>query len=211
MGNLNRNNKQRLITMKGIGTSTLVFFMIFLINSSSFAVDGYREFKWDMSVNEIKKIIKKQNFCRLKDSGTDSQGIHTFFCEDFPFGEHKRQGFFLFIEDRLLRIGIALRKEEIEPLIMILNKQYKKADTSEMSKKERVEAGTFGWDNDTILLKVHKPYLEEQKRTKRPEYENSNIGGILIYTSENFESILKSVDTKSRVRVDWQPKCSIYE
>ena len=144
-----------------------------------------------MQRDEIEKIVKIENFCNLKDSGVDSQGIHTLYCDDFPFGGHPRRGFFLFIDDQLLRIGIALWEEEIEPLIMIFKEQFKKPSSGQVPEKGQPQVGIIGWDKDTILLKITRISKEEQQAKKMKRYSNREIQAVLIYTSSKFESILQ--------------------
>lgn len=177
--------------MNTIKIPIIVLFMTFFIQSTSLAVDGYKEFKWKMTTDEIEKLVKIENFCNLKDSGVDSQGIHTLYCDDFKFGGHPRRGFFLFIDKRLLRIGIAIRVEEIEPLIAIFQEQFEKPSSGEVPKKGQLQDGTIGWDKDTILLKITRVLKEEQQAKKMTKYSNREIQAVLIYTSSEFESILQ--------------------
>jgi len=177
--------------MNTIKIPIIVLFMTFFIQSTSLAVDGYKEFKWNMTTDVIEKLVKIKSFCNLKDSGIDSQGIRTLYCDDFKFGGHPRHGFFLFIDNRLLRIGITVRGEEIEPLIMIFKEQFGKPSSGEVPKKGQPQVGTIGWDKDTVLLKIARVFKEEQQAKKMTKYSNREIQAVLIYTSSEFESILQ--------------------
>lgn len=177
--------------MNTIRIPIIVLFMTFFIQSTSLAVDGYKEFKWNMSVEKIKELVKSKNFCNLKDSGEDSQGIYTLYCNDFPFGEDPRLGSFLFIDNRLLRIGITVRGEEIEPLIMIFKEQFEKPSSGQVPEKGQPQVGTIGWDKDTVLLKIAPVFKQEQQGKQMKRNSNREIQAVLIYTSSEFESILQ--------------------
>jgi len=154
-------------------------------------VEGYKQFKWGMSLNETKKIVVSKSFCNLKDSGKDSEGIHTLYCDNFPFGEHPRLGFFLFIDDRLFRVGIAVRAEEIEPLIEVLNKQFGRASSGDIPRKGQLEVGTIGWDNDTVILKISNVLKVQRQAKQTKRHSNSDMQAVLIYSSSEFEKILR--------------------
>jgi len=177
--------------MNTIKIPIIVLFMTFFIQSTSLAVDGYKKFKWNMPKDVVEKLVKIEKFCGLEDSGVDSQGIHTLYCDDFPFGGHPRRGFFLFIDNRLLRIGIALREEEIQPLIMIFKEQFQKTSSGQVPEKGQPQVGTIGWDKNTVLLKITRVFEEEQEAEKTKRYSNRETQAVLIYTSSEFESILQ--------------------
>lgn len=171
----------------------IIVVFISTIPESVFGVDGYKVLKWNMTVNETKKAIEKNSYCDISDYGIGRDGAHLLSCNDFTFGGTKREAFFIAVNDKLLRVGIALELDEIEPLIGIFNKKYGRKSSGKIPEKGKYPAETIGWDKDTILLTVTYPQQQMQAQNQAPQEPYA----ILIYTSPGFESMLMKHKTKA--------------
>ncbi len=170
--------------------------LLFLISTSlavpaATGVDGYKEFKWDMSTKNLLMYLKKSRFCNPRDFGKDAMGIHTIVCENFPFANEKRYGYFLLINDRLLRIVISIKQREIDILSDIFTKDYGRPSSGKVPYRGNLPTSSVGWANDTIMIKR----VEVKDETKKSQKEPSELY-LLMYSSSNYNRILESEQEK---------------
>lgn len=174
--------------MKYIAKLTLILIILLFSNKSIFAVEGYKDFTWGMSKDQVKNT----SFCDFKAEDESQKGISALYCDDFPFGGKKRWGFFLFINNELLRIAVDIEKDEIKPLIEIFDESYKNEKNPKnppLKTGGPVLTGTFSWDKDTILLKIIPVKKEKVQQMQMPQLEESeqDVIASLIYTSKDYE------------------------
>lgn len=162
------------------------FLFISAIAGDAIAVKGYKELKWGQTVKETKKTINDNSYCDVTDLNVNKDGIRVLACDNFDFGGTKRHAFFLSVNDKLLRIGIAIEADEIEPLIDIFEKKYK-THSGSLPEGGQYPSEAIGWDDDTILLKIIFPDTPVQAQNQLPQEPYAT----LIYTSPDFENKLR--------------------
>lgn len=181
--------------MKHITKSVFILIILFSLSKNIFAVEGYKDFTWDMSKDQVINT----SFCDFKAETESQKDISTLYCNDFPFGGKKRWGVFLFIDNKLLRIATDIEKNEIKLLIEIFDENYEKNPNNPPLKIHvPVPTGTFSWDNNTILLKVIPVKKEKvqqmQQQMQLPEESEQNVIASLIYTSTEYGKKLNEKD-----------------
>ena len=170
--------------MKTIKTSVISALIIVLYSIQLIAIDGYRGFKWGMTKQQVMNVTNdsKDSFCDFNDLGTDLDGINTLECEDFPFGNQKRYGFFLLVGNELLRIGVSIDPKDVSLLVKIFNDEF--GISTDQRITQPAKDGILEWDNGTILLKKATIETQEQK---------TETIATLIYTSRDFDKKLQQL------------------
>ncbi len=102
----------------------VVTVLILFFSSSSFAVSGFREFKFGDSVETVKK--KGEKLCRFGKATKDTRWFWKFHieCSDFKFKRGiKTKLFFQFSEDELVRIRVV--SKDIEDYLLVRHPRFR--------------------------------------------------------------------------------------
>jgi len=153
-----------------------MFLMGSLVSNQVFAVDGYKNLKFGISLNETLINVK----CSFEDADSGLPGVQMISCPDFSFGADKVSSAMLYIDGKLLRIIIEPSVELVDGILAGLMKKY--GEPSFRSPEEDFHAidqfpnrqAELGWDNDTVFLR----FLSDQF---------GNQGILLIYTSPEYD------------------------
>lgn len=156
---------------------SVIFFLIVSFTSTHvLAVDGYKEMKFGMSLNEI----LARTDCSFKEEESDLPGLQSIVCDDFKFGGSKVPSAMYLVNGQFLRIAIEPPVELVDGILAGLMKKY--GDPSFKSPEEDFKAvdqyanrkAELGWDNGTVFLQFYSDQL-------------SNQGLLLLYTSPEFD------------------------
>ena len=160
-----------------------------LFGSLAHAVDGYKNFKFEMSPIEVQKLAN------IELTRTDQgNGIILYQGENFPFAVENVDIAFFFIENKLLRIGFEIPIDKALPTIEALTEKYGKPfSQSDQATFEAVDnipnsEAFMGFDKDTIFVKIMSD--EKNKQTS-----------IVIYTSPKYEQLMLK-NQKEKIKDD---------
>jgi hypothetical protein len=162
---------------------TFLLVLLVLTRSAS-AVDGYKDFKFGMSVPEVQKLAKIR-LSRTK----EKNGVVMYHGEGFPFGGKKVGIAFFFIDGKLLRIGFEIPYDSALAILDSLREKY--GEPSSMSdRKAGVAVDTtpnteayIAFDNDTLIWKVVSD--EWTRKTS-----------MIIYNSPDYDRLLIEAEKK---------------
>jgi hypothetical protein len=151
------------------------------------AVDGYKNLKFGMSPKEV---IKTKT-CRFGALETDDNQLQRMSCMDFNFSGGKTFGQALFIDNKLVRVGIMLKDEnQLTSVIKGVSKKYGEPSTP-MSREDFVAVSSMpnqtadvGFDNDTVMLRLMSD-------------ANNNQTYLLMYTVNNYDQLLDEIAAKA--------------
>jgi hypothetical protein len=160
----------------------------FLVGGIAWAVDGFGELKWDATLQDVKKSA----VCTFKDLGEDPDGVRTLGCADIPFGDRGRQAILLFVEEKLVRVGIIISPEEIGNLLHVLTEQYGPPSTGMLPKEGEYPSETLGWDKDTVLFRPIR------------QYPGQITNSVLLFTTSDYEK--RVAERKRKVLQQSLPK-----
>jgi hypothetical protein len=132
--------------------------LILLIPTSSYAVEGYKDIKFGISIEQLRK--KKP--CHLTDTDKISGAPNglAYSCMDYAFNGSKTSAIFLFIDKKLLRIAINAGSTPQDAAILVngLNSKYGKPnfDPQLLKAFENNKALSWlaTWDNSTVQLQL---------------------------------------------------------
>ena len=151
-----------------------------LFGSLAHAVDGYKNFKFEMSPIEVQKLANIE--------------LILYQGENFPFAGENVDIAFFFIENKLLRIGFEIPIDKALPTIEALTEKYGKPfSQSDQATFEAVDnipnsEAFMGFDKDTIFVKIMSD--EKNKQTS-----------IVIYTSPKYEQLMLK-NQKEKIKDD---------
>ncbi|MBV7439026.1 hypothetical protein [Aeromonas sp. sif2416] len=153
------------------------------LSMSTYAVDGYKNLKFGMSKNEIKKA----NICSFKDASED--GTDAWQCMDFKFGDKTTMAFAYFIDNKFQRLGFIVDMDKALSIAKGLKEKY--GGASSMSEQEEFDAlnttpgavAYIKFDNDTVILKMTK-------------HETIGPMAMIIYTTPDYEHLAQLKQTQ---------------
>lgn len=136
---------------------TVITILLLALSLNVFAVDGYKETKFGMTLSEV----KSQGLCTLYTQPEIDGIIHMYMCEDFLFNGKKTYAYFYFINNQLLRFSfIAGSINEIGPITHALVEIYGDASTPVTYENlksfdaGKAEGFDIAFDQDTVALRV---------------------------------------------------------
>ncbi len=154
----------------------LALFAILLASGATCnAVDGYKDFKFGMTVPEVKKLAKIP--LARQDQGN---GLMMYLGEGFPFGTQRVQIAFFFLDGKLLRIGFEIPRESALGVLDSLREKYGVASSSSDPKTFAAVDTTpnvnvaIGFDHDTVIWRVSSDDAVRQS-------------AFVIYTSPDYD------------------------
>lgn len=155
--------------------------------SSLFGVEGYKNLKFGMSLEEV----KKSKLCGWVDDGTVKvQHTHFIYCTDFKFNGESIIAMAYFIDDKFLRLAIMISYNDLDNTLAGLKKKYgslsyipsqQSIDNFDNSPNQEI---WYGFDGNTVYLK-----LTSDKFYTKTAY--------LIYTSLLFDKLRKEKQMNS--------------
>ncbi len=162
----------------------LALLVVGLIAQSAYAVDGYKDFKFGMSVPDVKKAAKI-SLTRVE----QGDGVTLLQGRNFPFGGQNVEIGFFFIGSKLLRVAFeiphdagivildALKEKYGEPSSLSDEKTFKAVDTTPNTQ------AFIAFDDDTVVWKVVSD-------------ESSKQTALVIYTSPDYDKLLGQAQKK---------------
>ncbi len=153
--------------------------MLSIISLSANAVDGYKDLKFGLTIDEI-QTSKICNFEPLADYGT---GVKALECSDFKFGEQSVDAAALFINNKFLRFVIEADVEYSEAIARQLKDKYgSPSSQSPQSDFDSVDrhpnrSAFIAFDNNTVYLEIESD-------------DNNTQSLMLIYTSPVYDRLL---------------------
>ena len=145
------------------------------LSMGAWAVDGYKDLKFNMS----RADVIKSKLCSFKVDETDS-----WQCNNLKFGNKNTIAFAYFIGDRLKRVAILIDVDSIMGVATGLMEKY--GPVSSMSEQEEWNAvdttngaeAYMRFDNDSIIIKVTK-------------HETFGQVAMLIYTTPDYQALVR--------------------
>lgn len=139
--------------------NTILFLLIF--PSTVLAVDGYKDLKFGTSYAQLKKL-KKCDLEEQKEFTTKSLRIYQ--CEDFDFNGKKMLATFHFVNDRLLKITIAVGRSLDENFALTKALKEKYGEFTHKPTHEEVldyqsglqESLYASWEKETVVLAIYR-------------------------------------------------------
>lgn len=168
---------------------TLLCCLLALILSANpvFAVEGYKNLKFGMSLEEV----KKSKICGWVDDGTlNMKQTHVIYCRDLKFnGESITAGAY-FIDHKFLRLFLGLSYDDRDNILTGLKKKY--GSLSYTPSQQSIDNFnnlpnqelSYGFDDNTVYLRYKSDNLYKKIM-------------LLIYTSPLFDKLYneKQVDS----------------
>lgn len=156
-----------------------IIFVVLSLGSTVSAVDGYKDLKFGISAKEL----LERDLCMMRKFPSENSGVENYGCEDFRFGGKRVNAVAFFIDDKLLRFGIATPTDMAEVLATQLVEKY--GSPSSISTTNEFDAvdtlpnrvAFIAFDDDTVIFKVSSD-------------ENNNQITYLIYTSPSFDGLV---------------------
>lgn len=128
--------------------------MFAIISVSSYAVDGYKEFKFGMSVSKVKQL------CPIHlEQIENKDGIRTLSGEGMRFAGEKTEVAFIFIDEKLVRIAFKVPENKVAAITKGIYQKYGEPSTPidpEQFKAVATSPNTeavAGFDNDTVTIR----------------------------------------------------------
>jgi hypothetical protein len=156
----------------------LIYACIIFMPTYSYAIDGYKNFKFGMNEKEILKM----NPCSLQ-SETMQPHFTALQCTDFTFGGESVNGAFFFVDKELLRVAIFPSINKFTVILNQLKKKYGAPSSSSgqnsFKKLDQMpnQEAFLAFDKNTIYLKISS--------------DETNIKSIiLLYTSKKYDQKL---------------------
>lgn len=145
--------------MKGIklwvGISCCLFSLF--STESLMAVDGYKNLKFGISSEEL----KKSKFCTFKTLEKNIKGVNIIYCSDFQFNKELRLGAFFFIKNKFLQLSITIPYDDSFLILKILKKKYgaRSSNPSDIAHENYDKFANqelwIGFDKNTVYLRYH--------------------------------------------------------
>jgi hypothetical protein len=164
----------------------LLFLSLVIATSSAHAVEGYKELKFGISLNDV----LESNICTLEENFSGQVGVQYYGCYDFPFsGTHVEAAAF-FIDGKFLRFAIVPSIDIIQSLSAGLAKKY--GPPSSMSTQAELQAvdklpnraAFIAFDSNTVYLRLMSDAYYSQT-------------ALLIYTDSRYDGSLMKKQKES--------------
>jgi hypothetical protein len=150
--------------------------LIALMPISAKAVDGYKEFKFGMSVDAVRKLAKTR-LIRVK----TPDGSLGYRGQGFPFAGNKVDISFIFtdtVNPKLLRVAFPIPIDTALATCRSLSDKYGEPSSHSEGDIEKPNNSLFmAYDNDTIVVKIASD-------------ETNRQSAVVIYTSPEYDSRL---------------------
>ncbi len=145
------------------------------LSMSAHAIDGYKDLKFGMSKNDIKKT----NICSFKNTNEDS-----WQCQNFKFGQKNTVAIAYFVGDEFKRLAIMIEMDKMVGIASGLKDKYGQVSSmSEQAEWSAVDttpgaSAYMRFDDDSVILKVTR-------------HESYGPIAMLIYTSPDYEDLVR--------------------
>jgi len=157
-----------------ITLSLLVGMAVF--SASACAADGYQDMKFGTST----ATVLTQANCTMEEPEEAPVG-KMYSCEDFTFASNKTEATLFFVNDKFIRIAIAIPDEEVAKTLETLKQKYGVAAHSSQKEMQDVDL----YPNKTAFINFDNNHISLLKTSN--EYAQSSA--TLIYSAENIEEI----------------------
>lgn len=149
------------------------------LSTTAFATDGYREMKFG---SPAATVLAQAN-CTMEEPEEAPVG-KMYSCEDFAFDGKKTEATFFFVNEKFIRIAIAVPDEDVVKTLETLKKNYNAAGHSTQKEIQDVDmqpnkTAFINFDNNHISLLM----------TSNADAETSTA---LIYSADNMLEVQRS-------------------
>lgn len=137
-----------------------MFLITVMMSSVAFAVGGFKNLKFGMSVVEV----RAHKYCTLEYKQNGEKIVDIYVCHDFKFGSKQTSAAFYFINNKLERVSIDVgdRYNDMELAASFLRDEF--GSPSSMFDIRAIQAFNagirdqlvIGFNDDTVLLKLFK-------------------------------------------------------
>lgn len=148
-------------------------------STSAFATDGYRDMKFGTSTATV---IAQAN-CTMEEPEEAPIG-KMYSCEDFAFAGKKTEATLFFVNDKFIRIAIAIPDEDVVKTLETLKKKYGVAAHSTQKEMQDVDL----YPNKTAFINFDNNHISMLMTSD----EDAESSAALIYSAENIMEIQKS-------------------
>ena len=135
----------------------LLIACLLILPTSSFAVDGYKNLKFGIN----KEAVKKSKLCKFDEvPSVDGEIGEVLECEDFKFSGITTYAWAYFIDNKFLRLVFNLPEHQGIPVLDALTEKYGKAssfDSTADFESVRLHpnrSAFISFDKDTIRVKM---------------------------------------------------------
>lgn len=158
----------------------LLIISILLIPVTCWSVDGYKNLKFGIK----KEAVKKSKLCSFKeDPPSNGDPVETLECSDFKFNNTNTNAYAYFINGKFLRFAFDAQVDQLSSLIAAMSEKYG-APSSGSSDEEFLAVDKYPdrkarilFDKDTITVGVFSDKIGRQ-------------WGVVIYSSPEYERLL---------------------
>lgn len=148
-------------------------------STSAFATDGYRDMKFGTSTNTVIAQAK----CTMEEPEEAPVG-KMYSCEDFAFAGKKTEATLFFVNDKFIRIAIAIPNEDVVKTLETLKTKYGVAAHSTQKEMQDVDL----YPNKTAFINFDNNHISLLMTSD----EDAETSVALIYSAENIMDIQKS-------------------
>lgn len=158
----------------------LLIISMLLIPATCWPVDGYKNLKFGIK----KEFVKKSKLCNFKEIKQDGGSVvDVMACRDFKFNGINTQAYAYFIDGKFLRFVFEVPNNQFTSLVEALGEKYGKASSG--SSREEFQAvdkypdreAYLSFDKDTIIIMIKSDTTGMQ-----------SIG--IIYNSPDYDRLL---------------------
>ena len=154
---------------------------LLLLPATTWAVDGYKNLKFGIK----KEAVKKSKLCHFEEIPPDDGDVmETLGCQDYKFNGVTTIAWAYFIDGKFLRFAFGVPSEHFVTTLEALGEKYGRASSG--STKEALLAverypnrnASLSFDKDTITLTYDSD-------------ENSNLRATVVYSSPDYMRLYK--------------------
>ncbi len=147
-----------------------------VFSASACAADGYQDMKFGTST----ATVLTQANCAMEEPEEAPVG-KMYSCEDFTFASNKTEATLFFVNDKFIRIAIAIPDEEVAKTLETLKQKYGVAAHSSQKEMQDVDL----YPNKTAFINFDNNHISLLKTSN----EDAQSSATLIYSAENIEEI----------------------
>ncbi|GJL33479.1 hypothetical protein PUATCC27989T_03183 [Phytobacter ursingii] len=147
-----------------------------VFSASACAADGYQDMKFGTST----ATVLTQANCTMEEPEEAPVG-KMYSCEDFTFASNKTEATLFFVNDKFIRIAIAIPDEEVAKTLETLKQKYGVAAHSSQKEMQDVDL----YPNKTAFINFDNNHISLLKTSN----EDAQSSATLIYSAENIEEI----------------------
>lgn len=145
-----------------------------VFSASACAADGYQDMKFGTST----ATVLTQANCTMEEPEEAPVG-KMYSCEDFTFASNKTEATLFFVNDKFIRIAIAIPDEEVAKTLETLKQKYGVAAHSSQKEMQDVDL----YPNKTAFINFDNNHISLLKTSN----EDAQSSATLIYSAENIE------------------------